>query len=55
MKKWNTPAVAELNVAETANGFLDVDWEGPFGVVCGDKSEQKPSTPDTEDDTNIVS
>ena len=53
MKKWNTPVVAELNIDATANGCLDVNWEGPFDVVFGDKSDQKPATPD--DDTNIVS
>lgn len=46
MKNWNTPAVAELNVEETANGFFDIDWEGPLDIVFGDKSEQKPSTPE---------
>lgn len=51
MKKWNTPDVTELNIKDTANGFLKVGWEGPFDVIfgdCGDKNgEKNDSTPDT--------
>ncbi|MCI6517405.1 MAG: hypothetical protein MR442_09565 [Lachnospiraceae bacterium] len=46
MKTWNNPEIAELNINETANGFWDVNYEGPFDIVFGDKSESKPSTPD---------
>ena len=33
MKKWNTPAIAEVNVSETANGLLCLDWESPFDIL----------------------
>lgn len=39
MKKWNTPEVKELNIADTANGFMDVDFEGPFDILFGDKED----------------
>lgn len=48
MKKWNAPEVAELNINKTANGYFDVDWEGPFGIVFGDgenKSDKEDKTP----------
>ncbi len=51
MKTWNTPEVAELNVTETANGFFDIDWETPLSILGNDKSNQKPSTPSTETET----
>ncbi len=31
MKKWNTPAVAELSIEETANGLFPALYEGFFG------------------------
>lgn len=49
MKKWNAPEVAELNINKTANGFFDVDWEGPFNVVFGDKGKEEG---DKSDKTN---
>lgn len=48
MKKWNAPEVAELNINKTANGYLDVDFEGPFGIVLGDKQNNE----DSNDKTN---
>ncbi len=36
MKTWNAPEVKELNINETADGFFDVNWEGPFDIVFGD-------------------
>ena len=56
MKKWNAPEVAELNITETAGGFLKVGAEGPFNIVFGDftnkdgsdKDSDKDGTPDTE-------
>ena len=47
MKTWNKPEVAELNISKTANGYFDVNWEGPLDIVFGDKSNNtnKPSTP----------
>lgn len=48
MKTWNKPEVAELNISKTANGYFDVNWEGPFDILCGEKSDNntnKPSTP----------
>ena len=47
MKKWNAPEVAELNINKTADGFFDVDWEGPFNVVFkdGDKADEESKTP----------
>lgn len=50
MKTWNAPEVKELNINETANGILSVDWEGPFDIIFGDygdKSNNNDSTPDT--------
>lgn len=50
MKTWNAPEVKELNINETANGFFNVNWEGPFDVICGDygdKSNNSDSTADT--------
>ena len=46
MKKWNTPSISELNINETANGFLNVGYEGPFDIVLGDKTNNKPVSPD---------
>lgn len=51
MKTWKTAEVVELSIKETANGFFDVDWEGPLDIVFGDygdKSDQKPSTPENK-------
>lgn len=47
MKKWNAPEFAELNISKTANGYFDVDWEGPFGIICADKDNA-----DSNDKTN---
>lgn len=44
MKKWNTPEVKELNIAETANGFFNSDIETLF--VLNDS--KKPSTPNPD-------
>ena len=51
MKTWNAPKMVELNIAATANGFFDVDWEGPFNVVCGDGKDGKDEG-DKSDKTN---
>ena len=58
MKKWNVPAIAEINVSETANGFwpgskergllngkLGVAILGSHPVNCG----QNPPATDPED------
>ena len=47
MKTWNAPEVQELNINETADGYFDVDWEGPFDFLF--KKSDDSSTPDTED------
>lgn len=47
MKKWNAPEVVELKIAETADGFFDVDWEGPFNVVFGDGEDKGNKTDKT--------
>lgn len=43
MKEWNAPSIEELNVTETANGFLNSDVE--FWWVSNDSksSTQKPN------------
>ena len=59
MKKWNTPAIAEINVSETANGVwpgskergflnghLGVAFLGSHVVDCGG---QNPPATDPED------
>jgi len=56
MKKWNAPEVAELNIAETAGGFLKLGFEGPLDIVFGDFTNKgndkdgnnKDATTDTE-------
>ncbi len=53
MKKWNTPSITELNINETANGFLNVGFEGPYDIVFGDKTTDKPVAPNP--DTNAHS
>lgn len=56
MKKWNAPAIAELNIDETAGGFINVDWEGPFDFLFGkDSGNDDSSTPETEDVVNPLS
>ena len=57
MKKWNTPAIAEINLSEPADGFFNIGWEGPFNIVFGDRScpekpqkPEKPEKPDTPTD-----
>ena len=55
MKKWNAPAIAELNIDATANGYFDVNFEGWFDIVFGDKSGNESSTPNTEDVVNPLS
>ena len=47
MKEWNAPEMVELNIAETANGFWKIGWEGPFDIVFGDK-ESENKEPDKE-------
>ena len=42
MKEWNTPSVEELNVAETANGFFNTEFEA--FLVANDS--KKPTTPE---------
>ena len=54
MKKWNTPDVTELNITETAGGFLKVGWEGPFDVIFGDtpdKTDEKNDSTTTEEES----
>lgn len=51
MKTWNAPDVTELNISETANGYFNVSFEGPFDVVFGDrgdKSDSSDATPNEE-------
>ncbi len=42
MKAWNKPEIAAIDINETAGGFLDVDFEGPFGIFLGDKRDSTP-------------
>ena len=46
MKKWNAPEMVELNIAETANGYFNVDWEGPFGIVFGEGKDDEGNKSD---------
>ena len=61
MKKWNAPEVAELDIAETAGGFIKIGWEGPLDIVFGKEEEvptnpqpegEKPATPPTVEDSH---
>ena len=57
MKKWNTPVVEELNIAETANGCL-LSWDE--GCLTNDNllggcDKGDNGTTDTEDDTDFAS
>lgn len=45
MKKWNTPSVEELDVKETANGYLTSNHEWSF--ILNDNLNDKSNT--TED------
>ena len=48
MKNWNAPELQELNINETANGFFNAGWEGPFDIFLGDRNgSDNDSTPDT--------
>jgi len=55
MKKWNAPKMVELNIAATANGFWDVDWEGPFNVVFGEGKDGNDDGDKSDDKTNLES
>lgn len=44
MKKWNTPSISELNINETANGFIDLGFEGKYGIV-GSREDSRPVYP----------
>lgn len=47
MKKWNTPELAELNIAETECGIFCTETEfWPF--VNDNKADKAPVTPDEE-------
>jgi hypothetical protein len=54
MKKWNTPEVIDVNISETADGLIDIGWEGPFNIVFADRSQktENPTRPDPENPTN---
>ena len=54
MKKWNAPAIAELIIEETANGYWDIDWESPLDFFFK-KGEDDSSTPEAEDVVNPLS
>lgn len=41
MKKFTAPEMVELKIAETADGFFDINWEGPFDIVFGDGEKGK--------------
>lgn len=47
MKTWNAPKVQELNINETAGGFIKIGWEGPLDIVFG-KEETTPELPESE-------
>ncbi len=48
MKTWNTPAIAELGVEETADGIINIGWEGPLNLIFGDrKSKEEKKDPVT--------
>lgn len=54
MKTWNTPEVKELNINETANGFVDTDVE--FWWVTNDsKSGTTDTNTDSTDSTDKLS
>ena len=65
MKVWNKPEIAELGIEMTAGGLINVGWEGPFNIICGDhkhcdspekpddKRDDVPSTPDTDQYSGI--
>ena len=56
MKKWNAPAIAELNIEETANGVINIDWESPFDILFGKETgEEDSSTPETDEVVNPLS
>lgn len=54
MKKWNAPAMEELNINETAHNWTGVYRDGGYvgdGVISGHLSwekpeQQNPTTPD---------
>ena len=51
MKTWNAPKMVELNIAATANGWWDIDWEGCTDGWFTD-GEDHSSNPDKSDKTN---
>lgn len=51
MKKWNAPAIAELNIEETANGFVDFYFEGDHEWLFNNKKAEVTPETDVEIDT----
>ena len=50
MKNWNAPEVQELNINETAGGFVKIGLEGPFNIIFGKEETTTPPTVLPEDD-----
>jgi len=46
MKTWKNAEVVEVRIEETAGGLFNVDWEGPFNILCGKRGNDQPNTSD---------
>lgn len=55
MKKWIKPEIAELNISDTANGFWDVNWEGPLNIIFGDYGDKSDNHNDSTPNTDSIS
>lgn len=35
-KEWNQPVVSEIDIKDTKNGYINVDFEGPWNFLFGE-------------------
>ncbi|WP_154496662.1 hypothetical protein [Waltera intestinalis] len=58
MKKWNAPAMEELNINETAHNWTGIYSDGGYigdGVISGHLSWDKPGQTNPDESTNQLS
>lgn len=53
MKTWNTPEVKELNINETANGYISSDVE--FWFITNNDKSSTPKDETSNEETNKFS
>lgn len=58
MKKWNTPAISELSISETAHNWLGIHRDGGYigdGIISGHLSWSDPDDDKNAGNTEITS